>query len=923
MAKLYVRKSDGTYVPQQSVLVSNLDVVQEKGDSLISVMSQKAVTDELAIKQDTISDLEMIRRNAQNASDVVTNMTNAGYLFAGIATLSTNPGVPEAKVFYIANGKGTYTNFGGLEVTENEVVVLYYDTAWHKEATGIASQAKLTELDKKIDALALGAFYGYFPDSSSLPTDVITPGYSYVGLDNPYKIWNFNGESWSDSGTSIAMNDADEEDITRNADGKLQFKDRSYGDGMGYVILRKDKSFAEQVSIANTIYEVRYDFDLEGETIEIPANCVLKFEGGKISSGGLLFRTDTLIDADNVHIFDNVTLLAKVPKGGSIKYKVEHLNVAWFGAVGDAVTDNYAIFQKAIDCAFNFGCPVVMPKGRYNISQTLELYNGSVIIGNSDNIQNTSNSSNLTLLSYSGEAGTSCMHVTDGMFIVLKNFGITNSTPYVCDGFTFEGSLSFTEIDNFNLYGCRYSIYGNLTSGFSENHFSNLLINYCSKGIFIESQTISSQYVTLNMMEHLAITSMKENAVYISSKTINSLKFIDCNIANIGMRNVYDASTSAINHSAIILSQTGQGSVSFENCYFEGIVYSPDTSVVSEYDYSQDAVVSISGMACTIISCRFADTLQIIKSAGNDNILLENCIDNGYNILIPYSAIVNIGGTSKITINGYWFSNKNKDVVYGALTAQNGSSNINIKGIKWANGVIEADTSYNREDSVHFYIGASDGSGIVSAFPISPLNILSGIASNVLKFIVEYVSDITLNAGATFQNTKGGELVILGNGHEHTISSSASSYAATFDINGFRKVSVSNLNWNALNAHPYFVRTNSAVVATFKFTKIVVLSLAAGGNMLVMSPETNLQFVEMVDVKNQSDKTLSSCNSYHTSTGVFEGNQSVIKQNDINSGVTSTRPSDVNVGHLYFDKSINKPVWWTGTKWVDAAGAEV
>lgn len=67
----------------------------------------------------------------------------AGYQFAGVATIDTNPGTPDAKVFYIANGKGTYTNFGSLNVTEDDVVVLYWDTAWHKEATGIASQAKL------------------------------------------------------------------------------------------------------------------------------------------------------------------------------------------------------------------------------------------------------------------------------------------------------------------------------------------------------------------------------------------------------------------------------------------------------------------------------------------------------------------------------------------------------------------------------------------------------------------------------------------------------------------------------------------------------------------------------------------------------------------------------------------------------------
>lgn len=80
-----------------------------------------------------------------------------GYQFAGVATTATNPGTPDAKVFYIANGKGTYTNFGGIEVTEDEVVVLYWDSSWHKVSTGIASQAKLTELDQEVKQLYDGA----------------------------------------------------------------------------------------------------------------------------------------------------------------------------------------------------------------------------------------------------------------------------------------------------------------------------------------------------------------------------------------------------------------------------------------------------------------------------------------------------------------------------------------------------------------------------------------------------------------------------------------------------------------------------------------------------------------------------------------------------------------------------------------------
>ena len=75
-----------------------------------------------------------------------------GYQFAGVATIATNPGTPDAKVFYIANGKGTYEKFGGLEVTEDDVVVFYWDTAWHKVATGIASQEKLSELNSDFNA---------------------------------------------------------------------------------------------------------------------------------------------------------------------------------------------------------------------------------------------------------------------------------------------------------------------------------------------------------------------------------------------------------------------------------------------------------------------------------------------------------------------------------------------------------------------------------------------------------------------------------------------------------------------------------------------------------------------------------------------------------------------------------------------------
>ena len=93
---------------------------------------------------------EITGENLNSVLNAMVTTLGAEYQFAGVATKDTNPGTPDAKVFYIANGKETYTNFGGINVTEDDVVVLYWDTAWHKVATGIASDEKLSELESEV-----------------------------------------------------------------------------------------------------------------------------------------------------------------------------------------------------------------------------------------------------------------------------------------------------------------------------------------------------------------------------------------------------------------------------------------------------------------------------------------------------------------------------------------------------------------------------------------------------------------------------------------------------------------------------------------------------------------------------------------------------------------------------------------------------
>ena len=64
---------------------------------------------------------------------------------------------------------------------------------------------------------------------------------------------------------------------------------------LGYKILKKEVSFAQQIQgLTNTIFEVRYNFDLGGGKFTIPENCTLNFVGGKITNGTIVGNNTNL-----------------------------------------------------------------------------------------------------------------------------------------------------------------------------------------------------------------------------------------------------------------------------------------------------------------------------------------------------------------------------------------------------------------------------------------------------------------------------------------------------------------------------------------------------------------------------------------------------------------------------------------------------
>lgn len=114
--------------------------------------------------------------------------------------------------------------------------------------------------------------------------------------------------------------------ITREYDAQYKIK-----------VLKANIPFVDQVTDENTKYVIRWDFDLDGEEIEIPANCILQFEGGSLSNGTVIF--------DNTELLGTPKILCDFD--GDIVNS--NIDISYFGAKGDGVFDNSSIIQKLLN----------------------------------------------------------------------------------------------------------------------------------------------------------------------------------------------------------------------------------------------------------------------------------------------------------------------------------------------------------------------------------------------------------------------------------------------------------------------------------------------------------------------------------------------------------------------------------------------
>lgn len=127
--------------------------------------------------------------------------------------------------------------------------------------------------------------------------------------------------------------------------------------GLGRVILRKNMVGGvnvltqEMISQANTIYEIRYDFDTQGAILYLGENCSIKLNGGTINGGEV--HGFTKIEGDIKRSTCNFVSLSNI---NSVSYQE-------FGAKLNGVDDDYLYIKECHEYANKYGLDVIQRIG--------------------------------------------------------------------------------------------------------------------------------------------------------------------------------------------------------------------------------------------------------------------------------------------------------------------------------------------------------------------------------------------------------------------------------------------------------------------------------------------------------------------------------------------------------------------------------
>lgn len=136
----------------------------------------------------------------QNALLTIISTIGSNSTFAGIAIPNTNPGTPDANVFYLTTTPGIYTSFNNKVVNDNELAILYtVNGNWTVSKLDVLGRKTLGLYNVDVNIPLETGFYTAETARSAIPTEL-----RKIGLIITYKTDSTNSVVEQYTGASIS-----------------------------------------------------------------------------------------------------------------------------------------------------------------------------------------------------------------------------------------------------------------------------------------------------------------------------------------------------------------------------------------------------------------------------------------------------------------------------------------------------------------------------------------------------------------------------------------------------------------------------------------------------------------------------------------------------------------------------------------------
>lgn len=775
-----------------------------------------------------------------------------------------------------------------------------------------------------------------------------------------------NGESY---GNAVK---ADEEDVT-NENGLLKLKNRSALNGMGYVILRKNKSFAEQVTKSNTIYEVRYDFEVGGtksNPITIQNGCIIKFNGGRLSNGIIKMNDTNFMNLlDNV--FENVLFTGTC--------LVENIKATYFGLHPQQAEDALINQQDKFECLSSF------IRTMYNCRLSFD--NGCYCYGGEGDYQDSYvGNKNYGTYWHNGLLIHNCPQLKslniDGKGSTFYNLGNNHIGLWERDGNIFTPASSID--DNNKVVGGSWlnvRTVGNIKTIAMESITVKNLSIECKVNDFIfggldNSAQTGYGIVITSRADHVVISNVNIRHCLTDGINLNysgdnaSCLIENCNISYCGRQNISVSSMKNINIDGCKLSEAGWVIAEQTTVYLDSPGYAIDFEPIYGYGFNSESVVVKN---CEFKNCANAYIGFANKLSGyNKKAFVQNCtfsstrkayqLAEGNKIQKNYLPYVLTGCTSELLkvedINLY-----NTGLPIDTITQGNegfvdhlnviiNRVNIDTTDVEFKESIFALDLHPSLFDKIYLQIG----------------DIIINQRKNVILSL--------------FSNTKMPELVTqkvifnnliinyYGNGSESLYRSPSTEgeniqllYNKFNPINNITIIDhTQGLSPRQINGLGYmvkridYIKTNDDANA-FCLNSTRTLYNASNRNSQLKGKfgsylSDPFNFIRLSDGKNKEvlfgaaeEKTDANIISkmpehsllYRGANKLTDCLFGVVESGTINTfygekkgvpfiswnGTTDISSYTPIVGEVIYRTDLNKPTWWTGKKWVDATGADV